>query len=126
MIKSRRRKVTREPTIGLINIVFLILIFFMVSGTLSKAPDSSVEYVTSEDLECCAPADALVITQRGELIYNKERFSNASSFMRDRNGRTGVLRVLPDKRLPANVLLQIVEQLRASGAKEIKLVVEQL
>lgn len=125
MIISRRRKLTREPTVALINIVFLILIFFMVAGTLARTPDSSIEYVSSADLECCAPADVLSITEDGDLSFNGDRYVSVSEFLTNhRPGQEG-LGVMPDRRLSAKGLLDIVNQLRVGGAKQIRLVVEQ-
>ena len=50
-MKRRRQKAPRDPVISLINIVFLILIFFMVAGSLSSPPDPSIRFVQTEDLD---------------------------------------------------------------------------
>ncbi|HBT01217.1 MAG TPA: biopolymer transporter ExbD, partial [Citreicella sp.] len=39
MMRKVRQKTEREPTIALINIVFLMLIFFLVAGTLAQPLD---------------------------------------------------------------------------------------
>lgn len=39
----------REPTIALINIVFLMLVFFMVAGTLSQPLDKDLSLVRTAD-----------------------------------------------------------------------------
>lgn len=125
MIASRRRKVSREPTVALINIVFLILIFFMVAGSLAKMPQGEIEYVFSDDLECCAPVDVLVIDHEGNLSFNAIGFSSAAEFLRANPVGEEPLRILPDRRLEAAILLSTIAQLRASGADQLRLVVEQ-
>lgn len=124
MIASRRRKTVREPTIALINIVFLILIFFMVTGSLSKPPNPSLDLVSSEGLECCAPSDALTISAAGELSYFDETFASEQQFLA-RNRLDGApLKILPDRALPASQLLKIMGVLQASGAEKIILLTE--
>ena len=54
----RRKK--GEPTIALINIVFLMLIFFLVAGTLAQPLDGDLELVATSDLEGREPPEALV------------------------------------------------------------------
>ena len=44
-MRARRPKTEREPTIALINIVFLMLIFFLVAGTLAQPLDSALKLV---------------------------------------------------------------------------------
>ena len=46
--KPKRQK---EPTIALINIVFLMLVFFMVAGTLAQPLSRDLELVKTSDLE---------------------------------------------------------------------------
>lgn len=54
MIKPRQRS-KREPTIALINIVFLMLVFFMVAGTLAQPLDPELKLVKTEELDGIAP-----------------------------------------------------------------------
>lgn len=124
MIRTRRRRVEREPTIALINIVFLILIFFMVAGTLAKTPQGEVEFISSGDLECCAPADALVVSSNGELSYDGIQFGSVSEFAAGNSNENWTVRVLPGRDLPAIRLLQIMEQLKAEGAEKLVLIAE--
>ena len=65
MIRLARPRRPREPTIALINIVFLMLIFFMVAGQISKSdaafvspPESISEaYVDDDALQILLDAD---------------------------------------------------------------------
>lgn len=124
MIASRRRKATREPTIALINIVFLILIFFMVAGTLAPMPDHEVDFVSSSELECCAQSDVLVVAANGALSYRGEVYDFEQQFLAENRLGDETLRILPDRELPASYLLQTMQRLQAAGAKRILLVTE--
>ena len=66
-MKRCKLQTRRDPVISLINIVFLILIFFMIAGTLASPPDPSVRFVQTQDLECCVPPDAVSIDKTGQL-----------------------------------------------------------
>lgn len=124
MIASRRRKIKGEPTIALINIVFLILIFFMVAGTLAPSPDPSIEFVGSEGLECCAPPDALSISASGILSRNGEAYASEKAYLSAYPSQGEVLRILPDHRLPAAHLLKTLSALKVAGADQITLLAE--
>lgn len=128
MIARRRRKTQGEPTVTLINIVFLMLIFFMVAGTLSSPPDSAISFVQSNDLECCASPDALSISASGDLARNGEAYASPQDYLAAYpaagEGVGEPLRILPDQSLPAARLLEILSQLQASGAGSISLLAE--
>ena len=66
----RRKK--SEPTIALINIVFLMLIFFLVAGTLAQPLHGKLQLIKTSDLEGREPPDALVLHANGRLSYRGE------------------------------------------------------
>ena len=41
----------KEPTIALINVVFLMLVFFMIAGTLAPPLDPDLSLIKAEDLD---------------------------------------------------------------------------
>ncbi|MEM9310454.1 MAG: biopolymer transporter ExbD [Pseudomonadota bacterium] len=124
MIASRRRRVEREPTIALINIVFLILIFFMVAGTLSKTPKAAFELVSSGSLECCAQGDTVVISLRGDLVYEGRSYASLGGLLAENPELREVSRVIPARALPAARLIAILQELQAAGVKRLILITE--
>jgi len=118
----RRR---REPTIALINIVFLLLIFFMAAATLAPPLDSGLKLVRTADLEGRAPPDALVIHEDGRLSFRGEALPDAAAYMaaRPEEARETV-RIVPDAELPAADLIAVGEALRAAGAGRVVMVTE--
>ncbi|QIG78755.1 ExbD/TolR family protein [Stakelama tenebrarum] len=124
MIRARRTRTRADPTVSLINIVFLILIFFMVAGTLAKLPQREIALVESRGLECCAPPDALGVSRDGALHFNGRRYATVAAYLAVIEPGEGPLRILPDRRLPARELLTILARLRAAGAEKIVLLTQ--
>jgi biopolymer transport protein ExbD len=122
-MKRRSFQTEREPTTALINIVFLILIFFMVTGTLAAPPLASPDYVESDAGDCCVPPDALVITAKGEMFFQNQPIASAEAYL-DQLGEDTPARVLPDKALPAPELLSLVNRLQQAGADRVVLLTE--
>lgn len=127
-MKAPMRRTRREPTIALINIVFLMLIFFMAAATLAPPLDGDLRLVRTEDLDGRAPPDALVIHADGRLVYRGEVLPDAAAYMRAAyaNGEEKVrdVRIVPDADLPAPALIRLGEALRASGAGRVVMVTE--
>ena len=115
----------REPTIALINIVFLMLVFFMIAGTLAPPLDREVKLVSTADLEGAAPPDTLVIHKDGRLSYRGTDVADAAAHLAalPQEARAA-LRGVPDRDLPARDLVKIGNALRAAGAERIILVSE--
>ena len=119
----RRRRV--EPTIALINIVFLMLIFFLVAGTLAQPLDETVRLVETRDLEGHEPADALVLHADGRLSYRGETLPDATAFLAWRpENDLGQVRILPDRNAPAAVLMQVSRDLRRGGGRDVIIVTQ--
>jgi biopolymer transport protein ExbD len=113
----------REPTIALINIVFLMLIFFMAAATLAPPLDGALKLVRTADLEGRAPPDALVVHPDGRLAYRGAAVADAAAYMAQ-VGVEEVVRIVPDAALPAPDLIRLGEALRAAGASRVVMVTE--
>lgn len=124
MIASRRRRVQREPTIALINIVFLILIFFMVAGTLSRMPQAAFEVVTSMELGSDVSGDVLVVAADGTLVVDGRSYADVQAAIAAIPTLRDTAKVLPARALPGQRLLQVLHELRQAGAQRIALVAE--
>jgi biopolymer transport protein ExbD len=119
----RANRTRREPTIALINIVFLMLIFFMAAATLAPPLDGALKLVRTADLEGRAPPDALVVHADGRLAYRGAAVADAAAYMAQVGGEE-VVRIVPDAALPAPDLIRLGEALRASGAARVVMVTE--
>ncbi len=120
-----KAKPQREPTIALINIVFLMLIFFMIAGTLAVPLDKDVTLIEAKDLEGREPPDALVVHADGRLTLRGEVLADAAAYaavLSDEEREA--VRIVPDRDLPARDLVKLGNALRAAGAKRVLLVSE--
>ncbi|MFT4730360.1 MAG: biopolymer transport protein ExbD [Granulosicoccus sp.] len=108
----------------LINIVFLMLIFFMLAGTLK--PDDAIQ--TAEvDGASMIEDDLLVIvmTIDGELSVKGENIDRQALnlLLEAKTTLAGKVAIKPDSRLAAEQLLSLTEELRESGFSEVTLIV---
>lgn len=120
---ARRRS---EPMIALINIVFLMLVFFLVAAAIAPPLDRGVALVEADRLEGRAPPDAAVIRADGRLIYRGAEITSESYLAARLSEESGsvALRLVPDRNLPAAQLVSIAGDLRRAGAEEIWIVTE--
>ena len=120
-----KRKAQREPTIALINIVFLMLVFFMVAGTLAQPIEQDLNLIETRALDGRAPPDALLVHPDGRMSFAGQDITSAAAFVAtlDEDARTTV-RLLPDRALPAKTLVRLTRELRAAGAGRVLLVTQ--
>ena len=124
MSRQQTKRQTREPTIALINIVFLMLVFFMVAGTLARPLDKGLNLVKTRALEGRAPSDALVIHPDGRITHAGVA-TDASSYLASLpEDARQTIRLVPDRDLPARTLVALSGELRAAGAERILIVTE--
>lgn len=117
----------RENTIALINIVFLMLIFFLIAGTLTPPLDSDVRLIAAREAVPAEPPEALFITAEGELRWRGSAINVADFLSEHRLPATAgeaVVKIAADRALPAARLIDIVGELRSGGAEQIVVVTE--
>lgn len=125
MRRLAKAKSQREPTIALINIVFLMLVFFMVAGTLSQPIDASLSLIRTAELDGRSPPDALVVHPDATLSYRGATQANAKAYLDSLSGKDRkTIRLMPDRALPAEALVKIAAELRAAGAEKVMIVTE--
>ena len=115
----------REPAIALINVVFLMLIFFMVAGTLSPPLERDLTLVNTADLDGRPPPDALVIHADGRLSFRGDDQADVSAYLSTLEPEAQAeVRIVPDRDLPATQLVQLGRELRAAGVDRVLIVTE--
>lgn len=121
-----KRKFSRhEPTIALINIVFLMLIFFMITGTIAKPIEKNLRLIETEKLLRIDPPDALVVYKDGTMKFNGDNIKNLKIFVAEYHIEKDI-RIVPDRNLSANELVKITKELKNFGAKRVFIVTENL
>lgn len=117
----------RENTIALINIVFLMLIFFLIAGTLTPPLDSDVRLIATQEAAPADPPEALFITAAGKLRWQGGEISIADFLSQHRSSeaaREEAVKIAADRALPAAKLIDIVGVLRSGGAERIVVMTE--
>ncbi|MBN8294976.1 biopolymer transporter ExbD, partial [Rhodobacter sp. NTK016B] len=109
-------------TIGLINVVFLMLIFFLIAGSIAPAPGDGIALVRIADLEVQAPPEALVLMEDGTLRHGGAE-TDAEAYLATLS-EPRVARILPDRSVPAATLVDLASALSAGGAERIVLLGE--
>jgi biopolymer transport protein ExbD len=119
MLRRPRPRPKAEPTIALINVVFLMLTFFLIAGTLAPQVDPRLTLARAADLAAAPPPDGLVVLSDGTMLLN-----GSPATPEDAVAATPRVRVVPDRDLPAADLVRLARDLRAAGAEEVVLVTE--
>lgn len=124
-MRKQGAKEGREPTIALINVVFLMLVFFIVAGTVAQPLDKDLSLVTASDLEGVAPPDALVIYPDGRMTYRGADIQDAATFIQALPAEADkTVRIVPDRALLADQLVALGNALQAEGAERVVIVSE--
>jgi biopolymer transport protein ExbD len=116
-----------EPMIGLINVVFLLLVFFLVSASLAPPLDRDVRLVQAADLAGRAPPDAAVLTADGRLSYRGAEIAPAAyvaARVAAGDGAAPAVRLVPDRAVEARRLIAVARALSEAGAAEVWLVTD--
>ena len=69
MIRPAYQRRKRDPSIALINVIFIMLIFFLIAGTVAPPLDTDLQLVDTSGLEGREPPDALVLREDGTLSF---------------------------------------------------------
>lgn len=128
-LQRPRERRQRESTIALINIVFLMLIFFLIAGTLAPSLDSEVSLIMTGDAEQAAPPDALFVTRDGRLkAQGRETdvggFLDSLRAQQTDSDAAVAVKIAADRELPAERLIEVIDQFRTAGIDRVSIVTE--
>ena len=132
---SNRHRRSAENVVPLINIVFLLLIFFMLAGSLRSVEPFVVELPKAspsehepreekQEKKGEQRASVLFVGVNGELALDGRRLDE-NALVASLSARTGgdSLQLRADARIPARRFLPLLERLRDAGVTELELVV---
>ncbi len=129
---ERSKKPVRPISlIPLINVVFLLLIFFLVAGTVEKVEVIDVELpeaVSGEVLE--EGSIQILMGQYNEIIINDEPITlidgQTSLQPKLKNSPNRVITIKADARMPAPRMIELLDRVKAAGGKQISLTTQEL
>lgn len=121
MIRPATPRKPRDATIAMINVVFLMLIFFLIAGTVAAPLDPDLELVDTAGLEGREPPNALVLHRDGTLSFRGVP-TDPKTYMA--NHGQGPVRIVPDRDVSGPRLIEVAGNLRQLGASSVILVTE--
>lgn len=109
-----------DGTVAMINIVFLLLLFFLIAGQIAAPLSREITLVETSDMPNSPPPGGIVLHADGRMSRNGTAVTLEAILAGHAPGET--LRLVPDRALPAKDLVRIVKALRQGGATAIRLV----
>ncbi|MEM9029937.1 MAG: biopolymer transporter ExbD [Pseudomonadota bacterium] len=129
-LRNTQGKSRREPDLtGLINIVFLILIFFIVAGTLRPFTARDIELAkTAPEKPRVATPTRLVVDANGQLRYvgniiNQDELTERLRTL-EATSKTRPFIVVADARFSARQLMVLVRAIRSTGIENVAVLTE--
>lgn len=121
MIRYDRPRRKRDSTIPLINVVFLMLIFFLIAGTVAQPLDPNLQLVNTSELDGREPPDALVLHADGTLSFRGAP-TDPETYMVSHGSEP--VRIVPDRKVAGTRLIEVASALRGHGANAVFVVTE--
>lgn len=130
MIKFRRKlnPISRVDLIPMIDVVFQLVVFFMVSSTFIVTPGIGIEFPRSSTAEQVVMSKLVVTVVSEEEVYlNKDRYSieelqGALAEITDQEKRELKSVVLEgDRSIPYSLVVQVLDLFRANGFQGVNL-----
>ncbi|MEO9781502.1 MAG: biopolymer transporter ExbD [Sedimentitalea sp.] len=121
MIRPATPRKPRDATIAMINVIFLMLIFFLIAGTVASPLDPDLKLVDTAGLEGREPPNALVLHADGALSF-RGNSTDPTTYMAGHP--EGPVRIVPDRDVSGPRLIEVTGSLRRLGAPSVILVTE--
>lgn len=121
-LRPRTRRASREPVVPMINVVFLLLIFFLMTAQIVPPAPFDLTLPGADGQEDGGSL-ALYVSADGEIAFEALRGEAALSAAVAQSGDTP-LRLHADAGLNATALARILAQLSALGATAVDIVTE--
>jgi biopolymer transport protein ExbD len=118
--KTPRRR--PDPTITLINVVFLMLTFFLIAGTVAPSLPDKVRLVRLAEVDPINAPDLLALDAEGRVLW-QGREATPQEYAATLTG-VGIARILPDRDAPAAAVIALARDLRDAGATDVRLMTE--
>ena len=112
----------RENVVPMINVVFLLLIFFMLAAQLSPPDPFEIAPPDGDAAEALPDEAALFVSASGDLAFGEARGDAVFALLQAR-GEDAPLPVRADADLPAGTLAALLPRLAAAGVSDIALAV---
>lgn len=118
-----RNKRLSEPTLPMINVVFLLLIFFLLSASIAPRAPFAVEPPQADlDLDS-AYAPILFLSAEGQLFFQGHSNGAALAVAASAVPEGSHLTLRADANVPALTVARLLADIRAVGISQVQLVI---
>lgn len=112
--------------VPMINFAFLLLIFFMLTGTVASGELLNIKPPLSATQSAAEPgANVLLMSADGQVVLGRNAFKPEELEAQVRQWRAEhigeLLQVKADAELPATQVVKVLETLRAAGIEKVSL-----
>jgi biopolymer transport protein ExbD len=124
----RKKTITRElALIPMANVVLLLLVFFLVAGSIEKFEVLHVELPVAKNGKMLGDGQVVVVLGAQREILVNDEFIAPSGFpaaIKDQlsDNTDKIISLRADGRLPATFMINIMNQIRAAGGTNISLI----
>ena len=127
-LKKRPKKPREENVVTLINIVFLMLIFFLIAGTLRQFETKDIKLAQIEDeekqnaksVQMRITADGTIFI--GETIIELDKLTETLKLSLSPERKQKPFYILVDRELDGIKLIEVLKHVGKSEIKNVKLV----
>lgn len=124
--QPRRPKNDEERILPLINVVFLLLIFFMLAGRLTTSDPFKIEPPSSANKHPAEESEVTVLIGADKRLALDGKVMNADALekavaKRIDSGESTVVRVKADGRAEGVQVVEVMERLRQAGVAKLRL-----
>lgn len=117
------RKPRKEAIVPMINVVFLLLIFFLMTSQLAQPEPFKVNPPTSSVEGEPEAEPVLFINAEGRLSFEAQEGDSAIAAIAAQSNDADVIQLRADAELAASTLAQVLRDLSAAGLSRVELVV---
>ncbi len=113
-----------ESVVPMINVVFLLLVFFLMTATLAPPAPFRLALPSAEAPQGSDGAETLHMAADGRLAYGAARDEAVFAALAERRAEAGPLRLRADGAVPAGEVAALLERLAALGIARVEIATE--
>ena len=119
------RRARSQTDVPMINVVFLLLIFFLISAQIAPPDPFETQLPMARMEESAAPSLALYLSKDGEIAFGSARGEAALREAAATHGQDAALPLYADARAPAQALASTLAKLQALGQSKVSLITQE-
>ncbi|HCX90641.1 MAG TPA: hypothetical protein DHT43_09050, partial [Deltaproteobacteria bacterium] len=127
--ERRRHNHAHMDIAPLVDVVFLLLLFFMLTSHLIQEPAIKIRLPESKTAEAKSEEiKTVLITKNGEIYFMNKGIDLKNLQMAIKEGLTDMekdfLRIKADRNVSVGILVSVIDEVRFSGVKNFSIVTE--